>query len=288
MARWSTSLPDEFANRPDLVAAHRQMQLAEIEHTIRLGEIRCLSFEVLLSRIERLWLDSAASELVFRLCEEDFSHNELHALGDAIRRLANVVENLPAATKSTMDRAIRRVLCRMPPEIACPIVEPWLEHKRKLRREIAYRVLRDVGVTTDVGPRLLAVFQRTYDQDALKLIARNPGAAASSDADAVLEGLDEEYWRMRMLEALLSVDPDRASALKSRYPREFVWAIGRKKAFEFLPVIKALSDSLTPDLDFLSLYGWALGQLGASDNLQQLKETIRLLRIDLGNVGTRS
>jgi hypothetical protein len=141
MNRSNPDLPQEFAGNPVLVEAHRTMMLDEIDRTIRMAEIRCLPFDDMLRRIEHLWDDDAAGEIVYRACSEPLSQNQLCALAESVSRLAETVEGLPSTLKAKLDRAIKRILSRMPAEVAVPIAEPWLEHKRKFRREVAYHIL---------------------------------------------------------------------------------------------------------------------------------------------------
>jgi hypothetical protein len=266
----------EVTHSPEFADWHRQAQLQKLDRTIRMAEIRCIPFDELLGRIERLWSDDAASEITFRASEEPLSHNQLHALAESVKRLADASEHLPSALKSSIDRAVRRLLSRMPAEIAAPLAEPWLEHKRKFRRKTAYAILRRTGITAACGPRLLAVFQRTGDQEALKLLARNPPAVAAVDAAYMASVIDDEYWRMRVVWSLLLENVEKGVSLSDVYPREFVWAAGRHKDPALLPAMRHLFDTHHDDLEFVSMYAWALGQLGARDELHRIRHVIHL------------
>lgn len=278
MSRWHFPLPEELANNPEIVAQHRRMAIDEIGRTISMSEIRCLPFDDLLKRIERLWEDRQAGEIVYRACEEKFSDNQFYALVEFIRRLANAVDLLPSAQKASPDRAIKRMLARMPAEIAAPVAEQWLEHKRKFRRELAYQVLRECGLTTASGPRLLDIFSRTGDQECLKLIARHPIAVGDLNIPSLLGKVDEDYWRMRLVQAALISDKAKAMALADLHPREFSHAIGRLKDTTFTPKLRELFEKHSEDLNFMSLYAWVLGQLGAHVELAELKKHVEKLR----------
>ena len=197
------SLPERFANDPEMVAEHRRQALEAINRTIQMSEIRCVPFDDLLARIEHLWDDPQADQIVYRACKEKFSENQCYALAELIRRLADAVDLLPSEQKPSLDRAIKRMLADMPADIAAPVAEQWLEHKRKFRREIAYRVLRECGLTATSGTRLLDVFNRTGDQECLRLLARFPVAIENMDIPPILEKMDEYYWRMRLVQAAL-------------------------------------------------------------------------------------
>lgn len=261
--------------KPALAELQRSRALDEINRTIRFAEIRCISFEELLQRVERLQDDPYALEIVHRIVTEAFSHNELHALSEVARRLANVADASPAARKRTLDGSIGRILSRMPQDIAAPIAAEWLGHKRKARRLIAYKVLRISGVPPDYGPRLLNEFIRNGDQEYLQLIVRNPDALIRTGAEKVLLLLDDEYWRMRAVEAAYRDDMSCADTLSSLYPREFAWAVGRLKSGAAIPALKRLFEQKSDSLEFVSIYAWALGQIGATEDLMRLKRTLQ-------------
>jgi hypothetical protein len=274
MARPDARLRKLLASDPGIAAAHRESQLAEIARTLDMAEIRCISFDQLLTRIERLWDDDAASQIVYRACQKSFSNNQIHALAESVRRLADAAEGLPRPAKSKALRAVKQILARMPMHIVGPIAEPWLMHKHKFRREIAYRVFRGVGVAAEVGPRLLAAFHRNGDQECIQLIARSPAAVAAVDAADLLALLEDDYWRMRVIEALLTTEETAGVSFSYLYPYEFAWAVGRKKDTALLPGLLSLFNKHSNDLDFLSIYVWALGQLGAQDHLSRIRELI--------------
>jgi len=279
MGKWDDfSPPEELANNPEIVAEYRRIAIFEIDRTISLSEIRCLPFDNLLERIERLWEDSQAGEIVYRACEEELSDNQYYALAESIRRLADAIDLLPSAQKASPDRAIKRMLARMPAQIAAPVAEQWLEHKRKFRREVAYRVLRECGLTAASGPHLLDVFSRTGDQECLKLIARHPIAIGDLDMAPLLDKVDEYYWRMRLVQATLISDKAKASALADSHPREFLHSVGRLKDATLMAKLRELFEKHSEDLGFLSLYAWALGQLGAHVELAKLKNHVEKLR----------
>lgn len=265
------SLPKNFANDPEMVAAHRAMAIEAINRTIRMSEIRCVPFDELLMRIEHLWDDPHAGEIAYRVCNEELSDNQYYALAESIRRLADEVDLLPSAQKSSPDRAIKRMLASMPAKVAAPVAEQWLEHKRKFRREVAYRVLRECGLTAASGPRLLDVFGRTGDQECLKLVARFPVAIGNMDVPSILEKIDEDYWRMRLVQAAIISNKTGAMALADSYPHEFLHAIGRLKDATVLPKLRDLFEKHSQELRFISLYAWVLGQIGAQNELLTLK-----------------
>lgn len=126
----------------------------EIACTLDMAEIRRISFDQLLSRIEKLWNDELASQVVYRACHESLSHNQILALAESVRRMADAAENLasPARLKALS-------------AVTGPIAEPWLTHRYRFRRELAYRIFRGTGVAAEAGRRLLCAFHRSGDQE---------------------------------------------------------------------------------------------------------------------------
>ena len=271
------SPPERFANDPEIVAEHRRQALEAINRTIKMSEICCVTFDNLLARIERLWDDPDAGQIVYRVCNETLSENQCYALAESIRRLANAVDLLPSVQKASPDRAIKRMLVSMPAEIAVSVAEQWLEHKRKFRREIAYRLLRECDLTAASGARLLDVFSRTRDQECLRLLARSPAAIENMDIQPILENMDDYYWRMRLVQAALISNKTHAMALADSYPYEVLHSIGRLRDATVLPKLADLFATHSHDLQFVSLYAWVLGQLGAYTELLTLKAHVEKL-----------
>jgi hypothetical protein len=100
---------------------------------------------------------------------------------------------------------------------------------------------------------------------------------AAVDAVNLLALIEDDYWRMRIIEALLKTGEATGISFGSLYPYEFAWAVGRNKDTVLLPVLASLFDNHSNDLDFLSIYVWALGQLGAQDHLFRVRAYVRRL-----------
>jgi hypothetical protein len=107
------------------------------------------------------------------------------------------------------------------------------------------------------------------------LIARSPAAVAAVDAAELLALIEDDYWRMRVIEALLTMKEATGVSFSSLYPYEFAWAVGRSKDAALLPILASLFDNHSKDLDFLSKYVWALGQLGAQGHLSRARAYVR-------------
>ena len=147
--------------------------------------------------------------------------------------------------------------------------------RRKVRRKVGYSILQKIGIDTKLGRDLLARFQETEDEGLLEIIARSPRTAVELDYIYVLEHLSDRYWRMRILEALLSSKYDVAAPLAPQYPFEFTYASGRLGYRQNLPIIRRLFAENKEDPEFVSIYTWALGKLGAQRDLQEVRRFIQ-------------
>jgi hypothetical protein len=76
------------------------------------------------------------------------------------------------------------------------------------------------------------------------------------------------------MEALLVHKPFVALALARRYPFEFAHAVGRTGDKSFRDPLCDLLQTNFGDLEFLSIYAYALGKIGAKEELESLKTLI--------------
>jgi hypothetical protein len=157
-----------------------------------------------------------------------------------------------------------------------------LKHCRKHRRIGAYKALRKIGICKELAPRLVERYRETGDQDLLTLIARSPEAVVAIDSDLLLSELEEHYWRVRVIEAIISKYSDRARRYVSAYPSEFVHAVGRLRAIHFVSEIRELVRSHLSDWELLSLSAWTLGICGDRKGVGEIR---RILNRELTTAG---
>jgi hypothetical protein len=86
-----------------------------------------------------------------------------------------------------------------------------------------------------------------------------------------MTNLKEKYWRARVLEALLIHDRDTALLVACRFPFEFAHAVGRTQDQSLLEPLLKLFDENSKDIEFLSIYAYALAKLAAKTELESLK-----------------
>ena len=252
----------------------KQIRLHQLEKTIEYANIRCLSSVELINKISSLDQDDDPAGYIARLLEMDLNESELSLLESAMTDLARRSERAPSTLKRKLDRILLRLVRMLPSELAAYFAVPYLEHRSKDRRFWAYAALRKKLIPRGVAEKLVDVFRRTGDQEALELIARNAVRVTETDPEFLLASIEEKYWRGRVIEALLIHQRPAALALASRYPFEFAHAAGRVGDRALRRTLRELLRANCDDPDFLSIYAYALGKIGAKRELQTLKKFV--------------
>jgi hypothetical protein len=251
----------------------RVFAVQELHRTIDYALHRCLSVreiaERLLAREDDLDTTDVDTLLEMALAEADRG-----VLLKAVARLAARSETAPSRLKARIDRTILRILRLLPSEMSAPFAKQYLGHRLKSRRKWAYSAFRDVLISHEVSETLVAVFREHGDQEALQLIARNPAQVVATGPEFLLENLQEEYWRARVVEAALVEHRRAAIHLADRYPFEFAHAVGRLEDRRLLRVLCRLFPSNCSSVEFLSIYAYALGKLKATTQLNALREYV--------------
>lgn len=261
-------------DKPTIDDFTTRMKLGELDRTIQYAHLRCLSPDEIIDRIAKLDEGDDANDYVHRLSEMELADSELERLVDAMDSLAQRSENAFSKLKGKLDRTLLRLVRLLPSDLANRFAMPFVDHPRKARRQWAYSALRKKQISQAIAVKLLKVFHETGDQEALHLIARNPEHVPEIGADVLLENLDDEYWRARVVEALLLHDRQSALSLSRQYPFEFAHAAGRVEDTSLLGSLCELLDDNRDSLEFLSIYAYALGKLRGKDQLESLEEFI--------------
>lgn len=258
----------------DVQDYEKQIRLHQLEKTIEYANIRCLPSVELIKKISSLDQDDDPAGYIARLLELDLNESELSLLGRAMTELARRSEGAPSTLKRKLDRILLRLVRMLPSELAAHFAAPYLDHRSKDRRFWAYSALRKKLIPQGVAEKLVDIFRRTGDQEALELIARNAVRVTETDPEFLLASIEEKYWRGRVIEALLIHQRPAALALASRYPFEFAHAAGRVGDRTLGRTLRELWRANSDDPDFLSIYAYALGKIGAKRELQTLKKFI--------------
>jgi len=261
-------------NETHLAGKQFQKALAvqELRGAIRYASYRCLTVPELMTRL--LEHDDIDTTCVDRLSELDLSDADCRCLSETVCELAARGERAPSKLKAKIDRTILRILRVMPNELSAQFAKRYLGHRLKGRRKWAYSAFRNVPLSAQLANTLASVYRERGDQEALKLIARNAKQVVSIGPEFLLEHLDEEYWRARVIEAALLEDLSAAIQLAEKYPFEFAHAVGRIEDADLLDTLCNLFPAHSTDVAFLSIYAYALGKLGASEQLDALREHV--------------
>jgi hypothetical protein len=249
---------------------HRYRLREMIATAARLSALRSVPIETLTTCVARLWQDEDPGGVLLRLGEVVLVPGQNQALAASMATLAAVGDTLPSNQRARVDRFLRRLVILLPDDLALPIVEAALDHKRQSRRRIAYKWLRTRPSVADRVERLLRVHAKTGDQGPLVFIARDSTAVGLADTAVLLTGLTERYWRTRVIAVLLQQDRPRALGLASQFPVEFAHAVGRLRDSSLQAHIDSLYATQTSNPEFLCLYVWALGKLGNETRLRRV------------------
>jgi len=261
----SSQLPPEFI---------KEQGLYELERSLSLAEVRCLSWPEIRPRLRVIWKDPQAKELILHIQEIDLSESEGKELAEEVKCLSVAAEQLHGRDRYTVDSRLMQAAKALPQTELYKHALDDLNHRRKLRRLGAYNILRRIGLCKEWAPRLVERYRETGDQDLLTLIARSPEAIQSIDADWLLSELEEQYWRMRVIEVVIRNSGQMGSKYASSYPHEFVHAAGRSRATNLAPVIREVFLSHSSDWELLSLSAWALGLFGDREGLAEIRRIL--------------
>ena len=245
--------------------------LDKLGRTVRYAKFRCLSPTEIFDRIAGLDLDPEVTDYVYRISELRLTGSNLEHLLGAMKNLANRSESSSSKVRAKIDRILLRLVRLLPTDIGNNFAEPFVDHRLKSRRRWAYSSLRQKPISKIIAVKLANVFKQHGDQDALKLIARNPKRVTDVGGEFLLANINEEYWRARVVEALLDYDRPTALLIAKRYPFEFDHAVGRSGDDSLVSYLTDLFPANQDDMEFISIYAFALGKLGAIAELESLE-----------------
>jgi hypothetical protein len=246
----------------------------ELSRTIKFASLRCLSPEDIMSELAKLDEADDQSDYIARLLDLKLNQSELELLELTMEALVQRADNASPKLQRKIHHFLLRLVRALPSNAACRFAEPFVDHRLKTVRERAFSALRNKQISESIVAKLTNVFCTLGDQEALELIARNSEQVPKVGGEFLLTNLKERYWRGRVLEALLRHDRSTALALADRFPFEFVHAVGRTEDRTLLESLRGLFDAHSNSLEFLSIYAYALGKLGAKADLESLKKHV--------------
>lgn len=131
------------------------------------------------------------------------------------------------------------------------IANPYPEDKQILYDNGAFTALTKANFDlTDIASDLLEYFDEPED--------------------SAYDLFDTRYQQARIFEKIIQQDLALAEKFAAQYPLAFVWGAGRAGKIEVLPIIRRIIEDYKNDYESLNLIIWALGMLGAKEDLQNL------------------
>ena len=221
----------------------------ELERTIRFARIRCLPRYEVIEQV--LTLDSLdfgkLDAFAYRITELQLTAAELGFLSASMTGIARTTEGSPPDVQRLVEKALLRLIRLLPRTPAKKFALPYLDHKRKGRRKWAYFILRDEHkLSPRTAATLAKVYLETGDKEFLGTLTRTPECVRLLGAQFLIDklnGKDEEHWRGRVLQCLLTYNREEAIALAPRFPWEFTYAAGRSGDASLLPTLQSLFQS---------------------------------------------
>ena len=244
--------------------------VAELRETVALAKLRCASPEHVLHRLCARWHCDDRNVIIKRLREMPLGPAERNQLARILDSVLRVTEGADEHAKTRAESTTRQLATLLTPRQAGPLVARCLVSRRKSRRAIAYRLLRDKGPSAHTAKVLLRLSCNSRDQDVLKLFARFPAHLPQDHVLRVLRDLEDEYWRARIFEWLLKNDTQVAYDLAPEFPKPFMWGLGRAKCGDDPSVRRSLFQSNKHSFEFVSLFAWSLGQIADLAGLRTL------------------
>ncbi len=258
--------------KSDLERIRANWVVEEVRRTISLATVRCLPFDGLIARLKEVLTDSQASEVILAVMEAPRSHEQDVHLAAAVRELIETAGKAHSKDRDWLDRQIGRILPSLPPELSLPLARELLSDYRKGRRTAGFRALRQIKLNDEMYAFVLRRLGETGDDRFAKTLLSYPLQPELVDPEVLLRAFaDDQYWRMRVIEAVLRIECARGVPLARSWPVEFVWAAGRIGDERLLPEISRCLDLSNDKLALLGIVAWAYGKLRAYEDLIALQ-----------------
>lgn len=254
-----------------------QSSLVSARKTLDLAKVRCLSFKEKLRRLKRGVDEEYFDELAFAVGELERGKRQNTELAGIVANLAKKSAHLRSSERARLDRCVGKLLRLLPFDFARPIVLDLLLDPLKQRRRIALKGIRSEEIDDHFVQFLWKRFRETGDDHLLKVILGRPIPLDSLDLHQLIDRFDEDYWKMRVIEATLKADRSRGTEFATSHPLPFIWACGR---LEDKRMISEVVDCLSSAPDKVALIGitaWALGKLRAIAELTKLEAFLNRL-----------
>lgn len=251
------------------IVAHSS--LVSARRTLALAKVRCLPLKEKLRRLKRGLDEEYFDELAFAVGESERNKLQNMELAAIVAKLAKRSTHIRGSERARLDRRVGKLLQLLPFDIARPIVLDLLSDPLKQRRKMALKGIRAEAMDDHFVHLLWNRFRETDDVSLLKVILGRPIPLDTLDPYRLVDIFDEDYWKMRVIEATLKADGSQGMQFASSHPLPFIWACGRLEDGHMTSsVVECLSNA--PDkVVLIDITAWALGKLGATRELTRLE-----------------
>lgn len=237
-----------------------------------MAKVRCLPFDALLTRLRGIFADNDGEEVIIATCE--FAHDDAqdHQLADVVRELASRSDSITGVRKDRLDRRLGLLLKAVSSQRARPIALEFLEHRRGTRRDAGFNRLELELIDDETTKLFWSLFQKTLDTRFLKVLLRHPLRLSVMNPLTLAEQfVDDDYWKMRVVEATLLSDFHAGTALASNYAKAFIWASGRLGDQRLLPFVSESFRIANDKALLVGITAWAFGKLRGYNELLALE-----------------
>lgn len=254
-----------------------QSSLVNARKTLALAKVRCLPLNEKLRRLRKGLDEVYFDELAFAVGESDLSKRQNAELAAIVANLAKRSVHLRSSERARLDRRVGKLLHILPFNLARPIVLDLLSDPLKQRRKIALKGIRSEAMDDHFVQSLWNRFCETGDLGLLKVILGRPIPLDVLDPYRLIDSFDEDYWKMRVIEATLKADESRGAEFASSHPLPFIWACGRLEDRRMTSSVVDCLSSAPDKVALIDITAWAFGKLGATKELTRLEALLNQL-----------
>jgi len=259
-----------------------ELSIAKSHWTLIRAQIRCLSFDAKLRRLRNGLSEQHFQEIAHVIDESPLSDRQNEKLALVVGMLAKEADSLPSRERAQLDRRIGRLLRALPVKFAEPTIRSFLSDQLKHRREIGLRRIRSEPISSDFVELLWNRYRDTGDRDLLKPILSHPIPIGVLDPQKLIDSFEDDYWRMRVIEATLKADCTQAKQFARTHPIPFIWACGRLGDRRMVSVIGDCVWKATDKLPVIGIAAWAFGRFRAKKELAKLEVLLNQLADEFG------
>lgn len=272
------NISDKEKNDLTLKNLELTYEIQQLEHTIEFAKFRCIPISKIIHNLSKYKAGDFVDHYLSRLSEVKLTNKEYNQLIESIDKIIDSYSTLSSKEKIKVENFISRLIIYLPSKLRYKYFDIFINCTRKTGRKIAYKAIYENSPNKNKVLLLVSIYLKKREQEALKAIIYSPIKLDLETISLLLEKIDEEYWKARLIENVLRNKQKEISSIYLKYPFEFVHAVGRIGNKEYLNMTKEAFEENKGDLDFLSIYAYTLGKLGAKKELTFLGNYINDLK----------